>query len=160
MIDSSPTPRPSEFVLRAPDWWRDVVLGVLFGGALIWAFADAIHWKTFKHHLVGELVWVGIPCCLALLSPRRLLTLSLALSLILFRCIFFIFLIQNIWGALGTVVWLLIWVWLAIRVNRKYGNELARAPNDTTILEFIILIISLGGGFYVLYLLRHAFGLG
>jgi hypothetical protein len=157
---SRSAPRPSEFALRAPDWWRDLILGFLFGGALVWAFVDALHWETFKNHFLSEFIWVAIPFVCALLSPRRTLTLFIGLSIFLFRGMFLVFLTATIWGAVATIIWFLAWLWLAIRVNQTYSLELSGAPSDTTILEFLFVIVFLGGGFYSLYLLRHLLKLG
>jgi hypothetical protein len=64
---------------------------MLFGFAILWAFADAtLHWEMFKTHPLGELVSVGILFGLALLSPRKLLTVFLGLCILLFRFVFLI----------------------------------------------------------------------
>jgi hypothetical protein len=159
MFASRRTIGPSEFALRAPDWWRDLALGMFFGVALLWAFFDAtLHWETFKTHLVGEIVSVGIPFALALLSPRRLLTVFLGLCIPLFRFVFLIFLFQNLWSLPATVVWLLLLVLLGRTVNRRYED--LRLPKGFTVVEFLLLAVVLGGGFYLLYLLRGSFGIG
>src|ERR1700676_5135757 len=119
----SEAPRPSDFALRAPDWWRDLTLGMLFGVALLWAFFDAtLHWDTFNRHLVGEVVSVSIPLALALSSPRRLLAIFTGLCIPLVRFIFLIFIFQNVWSMLATVLWLVLLVSLGYTVNRRYED--------------------------------------
>lgn len=135
-------------------------MGTLFGGTLIWSFSDALHWVNFKKHVLTELIFVGIPFLLALLSPRKQLALFIGFSLILFRCIFLIFLFQNIWTATATVLWLVLLVWLGAFINRRYAPELARLPDDITVVEFLLVGTFLGVAFYALYLLRRTLGLG
>src|SRR6516165_7856552 len=62
-----------DFSLRSPEWWRHLTLGLLLGGSLIWALSDT----TFH----SETVCVAIPLALALLSPRRVLTVFWGWSL-------------------------------------------------------------------------------
>ena len=63
----------NEFSLRSPEWWRDLTLGLLLGGSLIWALSDTtFHWETVKTHAFAEVVCVAILLALALLSPRPL----------------------------------------------------------------------------------------
>jgi len=159
MFASRRTMGPSEFALRAPDWWRDLALGMFFGVALLWAFFDAtLHWEAFKTHLIGEIVSVVIPLTLALLSPRRVLTVFLGLCIPLFRFVFLIFLFQSFWSLLVTVAWLLLLVLLGSMVNRHY--EYLRLPEGFTVIEFLLVAVVLGGGCYLLYLLRTSFGMG
>src|ERR1700730_126652 len=146
----SEAPRPSEFALRAPDWWRDLTLGMLFGVALLWAFVDAtLHWDTFNRHLVGEIVSVSIPLVLALLSPRRLLAVFIGLGVILFRLIFLIFIFHNAWSMLATALWLVLLISLGYTVNRKYED--LHLPEGFTLVEFLLLAVGIGGGIYLLY---------
>lgn len=152
--------RLNEFTLRAPEWWRDVILGLLLGTSLVWAFADAIHWYSFKSHIAAESVFVGIPFALASLSPRRLLAFFIGLSLVLFRCIFLIFLFQNLWSALATIAWLLLLICLGYAINRRYEPDELRLPEGFTIIEFLLLAIGVGGGLFLLSLLRRSLGLG
>jgi len=151
---ASDAPHPSEFALRAPDWWRDLTVGILFGVALLWAFFDAtLQWDTFNRHLVGEVVSVSIPLVLALCSPRRLLAVFIGLSILLFRLIFLIFIFQNAWSLLATATWLALLVSLGYTVNRRY--EHLQLPEGFTALELLLLAVGIGGGIYLLYLLRH-----
>ena len=72
----------NEFSLRSLEWWRDLTLGLLLGGSLIWALSDTtFHWETVKTHAFAEVVCVAIPLALALLSPRRVLTVFWGWSL-------------------------------------------------------------------------------
>jgi hypothetical protein len=151
--------RLSVFALREPEFWRDLILGLLFGAALVLAFEDSLHWNTFKSHIAGEILFVCIPCALALLSPRKLLTVFLALSLLLFRGIFLLFLFQNLWSALAIVAWILLLIYLFHAVNRRYPEKL-RVPEGFTILELLLTVAGVGGGLFLLYLLRRSLGLG
>jgi hypothetical protein len=160
VLESKRASGSSEFALRAPEWWRDLTLGSLFGVALVWAFADALHWDSFRGHIAGEIVFVGIPSALASLSPRRILALFIGLSVVLFRCIFLIFLFQNLWSTLATLAWFLLLVLLGRAVNRRYRLSEMRIPEGYTIVEFLLLAIGLGGGLCLLYLLRRLLGLG
>ncbi len=145
---------PSEFALGAPDWWRDLTLGLLFGVALLWAFFDAtLHWDTFKSHLLSEVVSVSIPLVLALLSPRRLLAVFIGLSIILFKLIILIFIFHNVWSLLAAVLWLALLLSLGYTVNRRY--EHLQLPAGFTAVELLLLAVAFGGGIYLLYLLRH-----
>ena len=92
--------RGNEFALRSPLWWRDLLLGLTFGIALFWFFADVVHWEDFRKHIVSELIFISVPLGLALLSPRRLLTVFLGFCILLFRLVFIIFLFQSFWSAL------------------------------------------------------------
>jgi hypothetical protein len=150
----------NEFALREPEWWRDLTLGLLLGASLVWAFADAIRWSSFKSHITAELVFVGIPFVLASLSPRRLLVFFLGLALVLFRCIFLIFLFQNLWSALATIAWLLLLICLGYLVNRRYEPDGMRLPEGFTIIEVLLLAVGVGGGLFLLSLLRRLLGLG
>ena len=149
----------NEFALREPKWWRDLTLGLLLGASLVWAFADTMQWRSFKSHIAAEIVFVGIPFVLALLSPRRLLVFFLGLSLVLFRCIFLIFLFQNLWSALATIAWLLLLIYLGYVVNRRYESDLTRLPEGFTIMEVLLLAVGVGGGLFLLSLLRRSLGL-
>jgi hypothetical protein len=154
----SDAPRPSEFALRAPHWWRDLTLGMLFGVALLWAFVDAtLHWDTFNRHLVGEIVSVIIPLVLALLSPRRLLAVFIGLGIVLFRFIFLIFVFRTVWSMLATALWLALLVSLGYSVNRRYED--LDLPEGFTVAEFLLLAVGIGGGIQLLYLLRHLLNL-
>jgi hypothetical protein len=150
----------NEFALREPEWWRDLTLGLLLGASLVWAFADAMRWSSFKSHITAELVFVGIPFALASLSPRRLLVFFLGLTLVLFRCIFLIFLFQNLWSALATIAWLLLLICLGYLVNRRYESDGMRLPEGFTIIEVLLLAVGVGGGLFLLSLLRRLLGLG
>jgi hypothetical protein len=110
--------RGDEFAIRSPLWWRDLLLGLVFGIALFWFLADSLHWQEFKRHLASELIFICIPFGLALLSPRRLLTVFLGFSVLLFRFIFLVFLFQSLWSALVTIVWAIALILLGREVNR------------------------------------------
>jgi len=160
MLESRRASGASEFALRAPDWWRDLILGLLFGIGLLWAFFDALHWDGFRRHLAAEIIFVGISFALALLSPRRLLVVFMGMCVMLFRFVFLIFLFHNDWSMLATVAWLLLLVWLGYAVNRRYRLEEMKLPEGFTVVEFLLLAIGLGGGLSPLYLLRRFIGLG
>jgi hypothetical protein len=159
VVESRGASGPSEFALRAPEWWRDLTLGLLFGVALLWAFSDALHWENFRRHLAAEIVCVGIPFALALLSPRRLLALFLGFCIALFRCIFLIFLFHNLWSMLATLAWLLLLAWSGYAASRRYKLGEMRLPEGFTIVEFLLLGVGFGGGVFLLYLLRGSLGL-
>jgi hypothetical protein len=112
--------RGDEFAIRLPLWWRDLLLGLTFGIVLFFFLSDTLHWEVFKKHISSELIFISIPFGLALLSPRRLLTVFLGFSLLLFRFIFLIFLFENLWSALVTVVWAIALIFLGREVNRRY----------------------------------------
>jgi hypothetical protein len=160
MVESRRASGSSEFAVRAPEWWRDLTLGTLFGVALVWAFADALHWDTFRNHVALEIVFVGVPLVLAALSPRRLFALFIGLCVVLFRCIFLIFLFQNLRSALATIGWFLLLFWLGYIVNRRYRLDEMEFPEGFTVAEFLFLAVGLGGGLFLLYLLRRSLGLG
>lgn len=151
--------RGDEFAIRSPLWWRDLLLGLTFGIALFWFLADSLHWQEFKSHLASEVIFISVPFGLALLSPRRLLTVFLGFSILLFRFIFLIFLFQSLWSALVTIVWAIALILLGREVNRRYRMLDFEIPDGTTGLEFLILTVTIGGGFGMLSLLRRALGL-
>src|SRR5262249_37514626 len=141
------------------DWWRDIVLGILLGAALLLAFKDAtFHWEVFKILAFGELVCLSIPLALALLSPRRLATVFVALSILLFRFIFLAFVFHAIRSMFLSLGWLGLWALAGYGVNRCYAGEEIRIPEGLTFFELLFVPIGIGGGFYLLYLLRHSLG--
>jgi len=160
MLGSDAT-RPNGFSLRSPEWWRDLALGLLLGGSLIWALSDtSFHWETFKTHTFAEVVCVAIPLALALLSPRRILTVFLGLSVVSFRGVFLLFLFHDIRSTLATLVWLLLLICLGYAANRRYELEQMKLPEGFTVVEFLLTGLVVGGGFYLLHLLRRSLGIG
>jgi hypothetical protein len=151
--------RGDEFAIRSPLWWRDLLLGLTFGIALFFFLSDALHWETFKKHIFTELIFIGVPLGLAILSPRRLLTVFIGLSLLLFRFIFLIFLFENRWSALVTIVWAIALILLGREVNRRYRMLEVEIPDGTTGLEFLVLMLGVGAAFGMLFLLRRILGL-
>jgi hypothetical protein len=159
MLEPRQASDPGPFALRAPEFWRDLILGMTWGIALVWASLDALDWNTFTSHLGVEIVSVGIPLLFALFSPRRFLTVFIGLCLFLFRDIFFIFLFRSAWSALATLVWLLFLIAMGVLVNRHDKFEEIRVPGGFRIVEYLLLAGGLGGGVVVLYLLRQSMGL-
>jgi hypothetical protein len=151
--------RGDEFTMRSPLWWRDLLLSFPFGIALLFFFSDALRWASFEKHILAEVVFVGVPFGLAALSPRRLLTIFLGLSFVLFRFAFLIFLFENLWLALAIVVWAIALILLGRAVNRRYRTLIVELPSGTTGLEFLILMLGLGLAFGMLMLLRRVLGL-
>ena len=144
---------------RSPLWWRDLLLGLTFGIALFWLLADTLHWEEFKQHIPSELIFIFVPFGLALLSPRRLLTVFLGFSILLFKFVFLIFLFQNLRSALLTVAWAIGVILLGREVNRRdrlLGTEI---PKGTTGLEFLVLMLAICAAFGMLFLLRRVLGL-
>jgi hypothetical protein len=157
----SETPRPNEFSVRSPDWWRDLSLGMLLGASLIWALSDAtFHRGLFKIHVLAEVLCVAIPLALALLSPRRILAVFLGMSVAFFRGVFLLFLFHDIQSALATLVWLVVVIYLGYEVNRLYPPWEMKLPEGFTVLEFLLTGLVVGGGFYLLVLLRRLLGIG
>jgi hypothetical protein len=87
--------RGDEFAIRSPLWWRDLLLSLTFGIALFWLLADMLHWEEFKKHIPSELIFIFVPFGLALLSPRRLLTVFRGFSILLSKFVFLIFLFHE-----------------------------------------------------------------
>jgi hypothetical protein len=157
----SDTPRPNELSFRSPDWSRDLALGLLLGGSLIWALSDTtFHWETFKTHAFAELVCVATPLGLALLSPRRILAVFLGLSIVSFRLMFLIFLFHDIKSTLATLTLLVLLIFLGHAANRRYKLEQMQLPEGFTVVEFFLTGLVVSGGFYLLYLLRRSLGIG
>jgi len=152
--------RGDEFAIRLPLWWRDLLLGLTFGIALFWLLADTLHWEEFKQHIPSELIFIFVPFGLALLSPRRLLTVFLGNSILLFKFVFLIFLFQSLWSALVTIVWAIALILLGREVNRRYKMLEFEILDGTTGLEFLILMVTIGAAFGMLFLLRRVLGLG
>jgi hypothetical protein len=151
--------RGDEFAIRSPLWWRDLLLGLTFGIALFFFLSDTLHWEAFKKHIPSELIFICIPFGLALLSPRRLLTVFLGFSILLFRFVFLIFLFQSLWSALVTVVWAIALILLGREANRRYRMLEFEIPDGTTGLEVLILMVTIGAACGMLFLLRRALGL-
>jgi len=145
----------SQFEIRAPEWWRDLVVGALCGFAWIWALADALHWNNFRSRLSAELIFSAIPLILLAFSARALLALSLAFALILFRGIFLLFLFGNIWTAIAVLVWIAFLVLLYRAVNRRYRPADLEIPDGFTILELVSTFFYFGVGGFLLYELRR-----
>ena len=87
--------------------------------ALFWLLADMLHWEEFKKHIPSELIFIFVPFGLALLSPRRLLTVFLGFSILLSKFVFLIFLFQSLWSALVTVVWAIALIRTLLRIPMK-----------------------------------------
>ena len=148
-----------EFTICSPLWWRDLLLGLAFGIALFFFFSDALRWATFEKHVFAEVIFIGVPFGLAMLSPRRLLTVFLGLSLLLFRLAFLIFLFENLWLALAIVVWATALIFLGRAVNRRYRKLVVEIPDGMTGLELLVLMSGLGAAFGMLILLRRILGI-
>ncbi len=151
--------RGDEFAIRSPSWWRDLLLGLTFGIALLFFLSDTLHWEVFEKHIPSELIFIGVPFGLALLSPRRLLTVFLGFSILLFRSIFLIFLFKSLWSAVVTIVWAIALIFLGREVNRRYGMLEIEVPDGTTGLELLVLILGVSAAFGMLFLLRGILGL-
>jgi hypothetical protein len=138
----------------------DLTLGLLLGGSLIWALSDTtFRWETFKTHAFAEVVCVAVPLALALLSPRRILMVFLGLCIVLFRFMFLIFLFHDIRSTLATLVWLVLLICLGYAANRRYKLKQMKLPEGFTVVEFLLTGLVVGGGFYLLYLLRQSLGI-
>jgi hypothetical protein len=57
--------------------------GLRCGSSFVWALMDALHWRTFQNRVRAEVVFMGTPLALAMLSPRRLPALFIGSSLII-----------------------------------------------------------------------------
>ena len=146
------------FVVRSPAWWRDVMLGLLWGIALVWDSFDALKWILFKQHVASEAIFVAVPFLLALLSPRRLLTIFVGLCLPLFRLVFMLFLFANLWSALGVPLWGGLVFLVGSKVNREESQDIA-VPEGFTGLELLLTMTCLGAEIFLLVLLRRVLGL-
>ena len=151
--------RGDEFVVRSPLWWRDLFLGMIFGIALFWLLIDARQWEVFRKHLPLEIVFVSVPFGLALLSPRRLLTLFVGFGLLLFRVVFVFLFSANLWSALVGIIWAVILIFLWRAVNRRYQTLISEIPDGTTALELLLLVLAIGTSIGMLFLLRRVLAL-
>jgi hypothetical protein len=146
------------FVVRSPGWWRDVLLGLFWGIALVWASFDALKWILFKQHLLSEAIFVAVPFLLALLSPRRLITIFVGLCVPLFRLVFVLFLFTNLWSALGVLLWGGLVFLVGSKVNREESRDIA-VPDGFSGLELLLTMTCLGVGIFLLVLLRRVLAL-
>jgi hypothetical protein len=151
--------RGDEFVIRSPLWWRDLLLGIIFGIALVWVLIDTNQWEVFKRHLLSEVAFVSVALGLALLSPRRLLTVFIGFGLLLFRFLFIFFFFQNVWSALVGIVWAAVLIVLGRAVGRRYKTLNWEIPDGTTALELLILVLAISAGIGTLFLVRKVLGL-
>jgi len=145
------------FEFRAPFYWRDLLLGMFWGIAFVWATIDALNWQSFARNLPKELIFVAAPLAIAMLSPRRLLVIFIGLATPLFRLLFLMFTFQSIRWALAVVVWALALVLIGKTINENY--EPTSIPDGTTGVELVISICALAVAVYSLWEFRQLLGL-
>jgi hypothetical protein len=148
---------PSESVLRPSGWWLGMALGILFGRSVMLFLSDACHWGHFRTYLFAEIVCVAIPFFLTLLSPRRVFAVFLGLCMVPINFMILIFIFHNFWSIAATLVWLVLLVRLGAAVGRRYKFEdLMGSVTGATTVGFLLFVAGLGGGFYMLHLLRRS----
>jgi hypothetical protein len=148
---------PSKFVVRPSWWWLGVALGVLFGRSLMWFLSVARDWAHFKSYLVAEIVCVAIPFFLALLSPHRVIAVFIGLCMVPIDFMMLIFIFRNFWTLIAALMWILLLARLGGAVGRRYKFEdLTRLVTGATAVGFLLFVAVVGGGFYLLHLLRSS----
>jgi hypothetical protein len=143
--------------LRAPAHWRDLCLGILWGIALLWASLDALHWQSFVHNIPMEVAFVLVPLAIAMSSPRRLVVLSVGLTLPLFRLLFLVFAFQSVRWAIATVIWASALVFVGKAVNET--SERISIPDGTTGVELLLSISAIAVEVFALWEFRRVLGL-
>jgi hypothetical protein len=143
--------------LRAPAFWRDLCLGMLWGIAVVWASFDALQWQSFVRNVPKEVIFVAAPLAIAMFSPRKLAVLLLGLTLPLFRLLFLVFAFQSLRWAVAVAIWALGLVLVAKAVNNKYED--ISIPDGTTGIELLLSMSALAMSVFALWEFRRLIGL-